>query len=141
MRLDQNGLIVGGNQDVRYVVQTGQNCPDYGPSDMLGPINVDVDERGPGNTGRVWISLSICGLRIFDAFDRTLVPRIGCGLGAGWSGPSSNEHFCPRSGCGGACPIRICTPGCTNLSQPFQTPWVRGNGSRDYKLLMSPCCS
>ena len=128
-------------------------CPNYGSSQMDGPINVDTtapfNPPGTGPRGRVWVSVRICGVRVFDAFNLDLCGRGGCGLGGACGGGTINQPLCdPTGNCppttSRGCPTYPCAqtptcPGHADPRQPYRFPFVKGNGSPSFDVLIAPC--
>ena len=100
----------------------GGSCPHYGASVLDGPINVDVvapwNPPSQAPRGRVWISLTICGVRVFDAFNLDLCSARACGLGGACDGSTTNQPFCdPNCINVDSSPLACDTP-CTPNSRP-----------------------
>ena len=145
MRINQFGTVVAETYWA-LVAPPGSPPQNYGPSDMVGPINVDVEVSSPdcagGSCGRVWVSLLVSPNgqsppgwdRVWDVFDRNLCGLVGCGLG----GDGPNTPLCAQppscTPCSPSCRTSVCT------NSPFRTPFVKGNGASRFRDLISPCC-
>jgi len=146
MRIDHFGTVVAETIWPIFAPPPPTPPQNYGPTDMVGPINVDVDAPSPGcatggTCGRVWVSLLISPIggtgqdRVWDVFDRNLCPLVGCGLG----GDPPNTSLCaPAPSCTPCFPSSCRTSVCSN--SPYRTPFVKGNGASRFRDLISPCC-
>ena len=146
IRVNQFGTVVAETVWSIFAPPPPTPPQNYGPTDMVGPINVDVDAPSPdcatGSCGRVWVSLLVSPIgqsppgqdRVWDVFDRNLCPVFGCGLG----GDGPNTPLCAPAPCTPCFPASCRTSVCT--SSPFRTPFVKGNGASRFRDLISPCC-